>query len=300
MREALAFPGQGVDPVATVAVLDGAPDHPLAALARELAAPHTGGAALTPKLLADTRVAQPCVVAAGLVAVEQAGSVAAGGGLGPVVVGHSLGEITACAAAGAIAGEDAVRLVALRAEIGIRATAGRPGMMVAVMRLDHDAIEWVRRLAVGRTGGLLDVAVVNSDRQVVLTGDEEAARAAIDLAFEAGGKARRLGIGGAFHSPLLAPAIDELEAAVVAAGPRRPSVPVVCSTGPVLTEADQVAPALAASLVRPVDWPRAVGRAVALGAEGVVDAGPGETLRNLSEHFASPPTRALAAAAGDA
>jgi [acyl-carrier-protein] S-malonyltransferase len=287
MREALAFPGQGVDPVATVAVLDGAPDHPLVALARELAAPHVDGAALTPRLLADTRVAQPCVVAAGLVAAEDLAP-------GPVVVGHSLGEITACAAAGALAGEDAVRLVALRAEIGVRATAGRPGMMVAVMRLDHDAIEWVRRLAVGRTGGLLDVAVVNSDRQVVLTGDEEAARVAVDLAFEAGGKARRLGIGGAFHSPLLAPAIDELEAAVRAAEPRDPQVPVVCSTGPVLTGAADVAPALAAALVRPVDWPRAVRRAVELGAEGVLDAGPGATLRNLSEHFASPPTRALA------
>ncbi|HEV7719895.1 MAG TPA: ACP S-malonyltransferase [Iamia sp.] len=292
MREALAFPGQGVDPVATVAVLEREPDHPLVALARELAAPHVDGAALTPRLLADTRVAQPCVVAAGLVAAE-------GHDLGPVVVGHSLGEITACAAAGVLAGGDAVRLVALRAEIGIRATAGRPGMMVAVMRLDHDAIEWIRRLAVGRTGGLLDVAVVNSERQVVLTGDEEAARAAIDLAFEAGGKARRLGIGGAFHSPLLAPAIEEFEAAVVAAAPQRPAVPVVCSTGPVLTEAAEVAPALAASLVRPVDWPRAVARAVALGAEGVVDAGPGETLRNLSEHFVSPPTRALVPAGGD-
>jgi [acyl-carrier-protein] S-malonyltransferase len=292
VREALAFPGQGVDPVATVAVLDRAPDHPLVALARELAAPHVGGADLTPRLLADTCVAQPCVVAAGLVAAE-------GHDLGPVVVGHSLGEITACAATGALAGEDAVRLVALRAEIGVRATVGRPGMMVAVMRLDHDAIEWIRRLAVGRTGGLLDIAVVNSERQVVLTGDEETARVAIDLAFEAGGKARRLGIGGAFHSPLLTPAIEELEAAVRAAGPQRPAVPVVCSTGPVLTEAEQVAPALAAALVRPVDWPRAVGRAVGLGAEGVVDAGPGETLRNLSEHFASPPTRALAPAGGD-
>jgi [acyl-carrier-protein] S-malonyltransferase len=289
VREATAFPGQGVDPVATVAVLDAHRDHPLAGLARELAAVHLGAAPLAPKLLTDTRVAQPCVVAAGLIAAE-AGAPADG----PVVVGHSLGEITACARAGVVAGTDAVRLVALRADIGIRATEGRPGMMVAVMRLDHDAIEWIRRLAVGRTGGLLDVAVVNSDRQVVLTGDEDAARAAVDLAFEAGGKARRLGIGGAFHSPLLAPAVPEFEAAVRAAAPRRPTVPVVCSTGPVLTEADEVAPALAASLVRPVDWPRAVRRAVELGAEGIVDAGPGATLRNLSEHFASPPTRALA------
>lgn len=287
----MAFPGQGVDPVATVAVLEAHPDHPLVALARDLTAAHVAGDAPTPRDLGDTRVAQPCVVAAGLVAAE-------GVDRGPVVVGHSLGEITACAAAGVLDPADAVRLVALRAEVGTRAAAVRPGMMVAVMRLDHDAVEWVRRVAVGRVGGALDVAVVNSERQVVLTGDEETARAALDLAFEAGGKARRLGIGGAFHSPLLVPALDEFEAAVAAAGPRAPEVPVVCSTGPVLTTAEAVAPALAASLVRPVDWPRAVARAVELGAEGVVDAGPGETLRNLSEHFASPPTRALAATTG--
>lgn len=290
MNEALAFPGQGVDPVATVAVLDRHPQHPLVALAREVVAPYLGDAELSPRTLADTRIAQPCVVAAGLVAAE-------GVDRGPVVLGHSLGEITACAAAGVFDPADAIRLVALRAHIGTRATASRPGMMVAVMRLDRDAVEWVRRLAVGRVGGTLDVAVVNSDRQMVLTGDADTAKAALDLAFEVGGKARRLGIGGAFHSPLLVPALEEFEAAVAATAPRAPTVPVVCSTGPVLAEAEAVAPALAASLVRAVDWPGAVARAAAMGAEGVVDAGPGETLRNLSEHFDSPSTRALAVAA---
>ncbi len=282
VSEALAFPGQGVDPVATVAVLAAHADHPLATVVSEV----TGGIELSPKALADTRVAQPCVVAAGLIASE-------GQAPGPVVLGHSLGEITACAQVGVITDEAALRLVALRAAIGIRALADRPGMMVAVMRLDPATIEWIRRLAVGRTGGLLDVAVVNSDRQQVLTGDVEAAQAAIDLAFEAGGKARRLGIGGAFHSPLLAGAIEEFEAAVTGFGPARPEVPVVCSTGPVLTEAEEVAPALAAALVRPVHWPSAVARAVEGGATGVVDAGPGQTLVNLAAHFDSPPTRPL-------
>lgn len=287
MSEVLAFPGQGVDPVATAAVLGARPDHPLARVVAEV----TGGADVTPRALADTRLAQPCVVAAGLMAAADVPS-------GPVVLGHSLGEIAACAHAGVISPEAAVRLVALRAEVGVRALADRPGMMVAVMRLDPATIEWIRRLAVGRTGGLLDVAVVNSDRQQVLTGDVEAAQVAIDLAFEAGGKARRLGIGGAFHSPLLAPALDEFEAAVGACSPARPTLPVVCSTGPVLTEAEQVAPALAAALVRPVDWPAAVRRAVDLGATGVVDAGPGETLVNLAGHFASPPTRPVATGDG--
>ncbi len=284
MSEALAFPGQGVDPVATAAALAAHPDHPLVRLVAEV----TRGVEITPRALADTRVAQPCVVAAGLVATE-------GRGPGVAVLGHSLGEITACARAGVISGEAAVRLVALRAELGVRALDDRPGMMVAVMRLDPATVEWIRRLAVGRTGGLLDVAVVNSDRQLVLTGDAEAAEVAVELAFEAGGKARRLGIGGAFHSPLLVPAVDEFAAAVAACAPTDPEVPVVCSTGPVLTHAEEVAPALAASLVRPVDWPGAVARAVERGVTGVVDAGPGETLVNLSAHFASPPTRPVAA-----
>lgn len=282
VSEALAFPGQGVDPVATIAVLDAHRSHPLATTVAEV----TGGVELTPRALADTRVAQPCIVAAGLIAAEAHPH-------GPVVLGHSLGEITACAQAGVVSVEAAVRLVALRAELGVRAQSDRPGMMVAIMRLDPATIEWIRRLAVGRTGGLLDVAVVNSDRQHVLTGDEAAARMAIDLAFEAGGKARRLGIGGAFHSPLLTPALDQFEAAVAACAPARPAVPVVCSTGPVLTDAAEVAPAMAASLVRPVHWPSTVRRGVAEGASAVVDAGPGETLVNLSAHFDSPPTRPL-------
>lgn len=282
MSAALAFPGQGVDPVATVAVLAAHAGHPLVGAVEAV----TGGVELTPRALADTRVAQPCVVAAGLLT-------AAGATPGPVVLGHSLGEISACAQAGVISADAAVRLVALRARVGMRVLDGRPGMMVAVMRLDPAAVEWIRRLAVGRTGGLLDVAVVNSDRQQVLTGDAEAAEALIELAFEAGGKARRLGIGGAFHSPLLAGALDEFETAVAAASPRDPVVPVVCSTGPLITSADQVAPALAASLVRPVHWPAAVGRAVDRGTTSVIDAGPGQTLVNLSAHFTSPPTSAL-------
>jgi len=285
VSEALAFPGQGVDPVATAAVLVAHPRHRFTAAVREV----TGGAGLHAAALADTRLAQPCVVAAGLIAAE-------GQPPGPVVVGHSLGEITACAQAGVLAPEEAIGLVALRADIGVRAFAARPGMMVAVMRLDPAAVEWIRRLAVGRTGGILDIAVVNSDRQTVLTGDEAAARVAIDLTFEAGGKARRLGIGGAFHSPLLAGALDEFEAAVAACSLAPPTVPVVCSTGPVLTEVEQVAPALAAALVRPVHWPAAVGRAVELGATAIIDAGPGETLCNLSAHFDSPATRPLAPA----
>lgn len=282
MSEALAFPGQGVDPVATAAFVAAHVDHPLAAIVAEV----TDGALIDAAALSDTRLAQPCVVAAGLIATE-------GEPLGPVVVGHSLGEITACARAGVLTPTQAVRLVALRAALGVRAFAQRPGMMVAVMRLDPSTVEWIRRLAVGRTGGVLDVAVVNSDRQIVLTGDTEAARLALDLAFEAGGKARRLGIGGAFHSPLLTGALDEFEAAVAACDPRAPTVPVVCSTGPVLGEAAQVAPALAAALVRPAHWPTALRQAAAMGVTGIVDAGPGETLVNLSAHLDSPPTRAL-------
>jgi len=281
--DALGFPGQGVDPVATVTVLVEHCDHPLAQLVAEV----TEGVELNAAALTDTRIAQPCVVAAGLIAAE--------GRSAELLLGHSLGEITACAQAEVITAEAAVRLVALRAQIGTRAVIDRPGMMVAIMRLDLATVEWIRRLAVGRTGGLLDVAVVNSDRQTVLTGDRAAATMAVDLAFEAGGKGRRLGIGGAFHSPLLAPAIAEFEDAIAACAPAAPSVPVVCSTGPILTDATEIAPALAASLVRPVHWPDAVRRAVDLGVSRVLDAGPGETLANLAGHFASPPTLPLAA-----
>lgn len=287
---AVAFPGQGVDPVDAARVVAEHAGDPLV----DLLVAHLGDRDLAdgvpgPEALTDTRVAQPVIVVAGLLTARGA----PGAGL---VVGHSLGEITALAHAGALAPEAAVALVGERARLGHGVHTERPGLMVALMRLAAADVEWVRRMAVGRSGGVLDVAVVNSPRQTVLTGDRDTAEAAVDAAFAAGGVARRLGIGGAFHSPLLAPAVEGFAAAVLDAGAGPPRRTVVCSTGPVLTpdaSPEEVAEALGRALVRPVDWPAAVDRAAALGATSLVDAGPGRTLVNLGKHLPTLPVDGL-------
>lgn len=280
----IGFPGQGVDPVDTVRVLAEHASDPLVATLAEV----TGRRAWAPADMADTRIAQPCVVAAGLLvarSVDPAGVVA--------LLGHSLGEITALAHAGVIAPAAALALCRRRAEIGYAQQAARPGRMLAVMKLDATEVEAVRAEAVARTGGALGVAVVNGPRQLVLSGDLDAVDVALDLAFEHGGKARRLGIGGAYHTPLLAHVVASFTAEVAAVVSGEPSVPVVCSTAGVVRLAAEVPELLGLALVRPVRWPDALDRARALGVDRGIDAGPGATLAGLARHLQTLPFEPL-------
>jgi [acyl-carrier-protein] S-malonyltransferase len=287
---AVGFPGQGVDPVDAARVLaDHRDDELVELLVEHLRERDLGAGVPGADAFVDTRVAQPAIVVAGLLTASSAGDP-------PLAVGHSLGEITACAHAGVLTPSAALDLVGERARLGHGVHQARPGLMVALMRLDHDQVEWVRRMAVGQAGGILDVAVVNSPRQTVLTGDVATAEAAVEAAFAAGGVARRLGIGGAFHSPLLAPHVAAFRSAVLGAGVAPPRWPIVCSTGPTYSSGatpEEVADGLAAALVRPVDWPGAVGRAAALGATSLLDAGPGRTLVNLGKHLPALPVAGL-------
>lgn len=287
---AVAFPGQGVDPVAACAALDAHAGHPLVA---HLAAV-TGRTAWAPADLADTRVAQPVIVAAGLLAAADAGLA----DRAALAVGHSLGEITALAFAGSLAPEDAVALVAARAEAGHAAQEARPGRMVASLKLDLAAVEWARRRAVADAGGVLDVAVVNGPAQVVLSGDRATADRAADLVAEAGGVPRRLGIGGAFHSSLLAGAVAPFAARVAALDLAPPRIPVQLSTAPTLVEGPEGLAALpellSRALVLPVDWVRTLHLLRDRGVAEAVDVGPGRTLANLADHTPVLPFTALA------
>jgi len=267
-------------------VLDEHAEDPLVARLRDV----TGQPAWRPRDLADTRVAQPCVVVAGLLTARLAPTDRL-----TALVGHSLGEITALVHAGALDADDALDLVQRRAALGHEVHDDRPGAMVAVLKLDAGEVEWLRRRAVGETGGLLDLAVVNGPRQLVLSGDEPAVRRAADLAAEAGGVGRVLGIGGAYHSPLLLHAVASFEAAVAALARRDPAVPVVSSTlGRALTAADELPAALARALVLPVRWEAALRCLAGLGVRHVLDAGPGRTLTNLADHLEGvPPFSAL-------
>lgn len=285
MTLAVAFPGQGVDPVDCVAVVDEHAGHELVEIARRLTAVDR----LRPRDLADTRIAQPFVVVAGLLAAADSPEAARA----DVLAGHSLGEITALIHAGALPAEAGLEVVARRAALGHAGSAD--GAMVAVVKLDRLAVERIRRQVLGETGGMLDVAVVNGPGQEVLSGDPASVARAADLAVEAGGVGRVLGIGGAYHSPLQWEAVEPFRVALLDAGLTRPRVPVVSSTlGAAMVEPGEVAAAVAWSLVLPVDWPAAVRALAGSGVTRVLDAGPGRTLAALADHIdGAPPHGAL-------
>lgn len=273
-RVALGFPGQGGDWTAALDRLDQHPTHPLVrALAARLGTERW--ADLDPL---ETSVAQPVTFVAGLVG----GPAAAPPDAVVAVVGHSLGEITAATWAGAMDPEAGLDLVVRRGRLGQEAQQQRPGAMAAFLRTDRAELEWRRRTVLAASPGVLEVAVANSPTQFVLSGDVALVVAAIEAANADGGVARRLPIGGAFHSPLVASALGAYRQAVQRAARADPRVPVVSSVlGRALTTRAEVVEALVRGLVLPVDWPAALDAVAAAGAGTLVDAGPGDTLTRL-------------------
>lgn len=269
---AIAFPGQGGDWRAAVATLGEQADHPLViALADRF-----GSADWDALDGLDTAVAQPVIYVAGLVGP-------ASGIEAELAMGHSLGEITAAAWAGAIEAEAGLDLMIARGALGAAGQAERPGSMVAINRWDAPRVEWLRRTVQAELGGVLDVAVTNSATQIVLSGDAALVTAAVERANDAGAVARLLPIGGAYHSSLMVPAVDGFRAAVAAAVTAEPRVPVLSSTlQQLLRTPDELVDGLTRSLVLAVDWPATVAAAAAFGVQRAVEAGPGDTLSRLA------------------
>jgi [acyl-carrier-protein] S-malonyltransferase len=183
--------------------------------------------------------------------------------------GHSLGEYAALVAAGAIDFDDAVQLVALRGDAMARAGEARPGSMVAVLGEDDDEVR-----AVAHEHGLT-IANDNAPGQLVLSGPLDAIEA-VD-----GGplRTRRLDVSGAFHSPLMAPAAEELATALEEIDVRAPRFPVI-SNGTAAPFAD-VRAELVENLLSPVRWRETVAVLRDLGADDFVELGPGRILSGL-------------------
>jgi [acyl-carrier-protein] S-malonyltransferase len=271
---AIGFPGQGGDWRAAIATLEAHPDEPLvSALADRL-----GSDRWRDLDGLDTRNMQPVVYTAGLVGdgpQPGAGQIVA-------AIGHSLGEITASAWAGAIDPVAGLDLVVTRAALGHAAHEKRPGAMVAISRWRAEQVEWLRREVLADHVGILEVAVVNSPEQTVLSGDAALVDLAAERANDRGAVARHLPIGGAYHSPLMASELEAFRIAVDAAVTAPPAVPVVSSTSArPIRDRDDLVDVLVRSLVLPVRWADAVSALHALGVSAALDAGPGDTLVRL-------------------
>lgn len=227
--------------------------------------------------IADPHTAQVLVFVWSTVALHEL----RGRGRHPAAVaGHSLGEYTALVACGALDWADALALVSARGRAMAAAAARRPGAMGAVVGLPAAT---VRQLCTDASGGdeIAVVANLNSARQSVVSGTADAVTAVLAAATAAGAlRAKRLPVGGAYHSPLMRPAEEALAPLLRATTLRTPRVPMVSSmTGAPVTDVAAYADALTRQITSPVQW---LATATALAGEtDFVEVGPGRVLAGL-------------------
>jgi [acyl-carrier-protein] S-malonyltransferase len=194
--------------------------------------------------------------------------------------GLSLGEYTALFAAGAVAFEDALRLVHERGRLMQDAAVAVPSGMVSLLGGDADAAQ--RLCDECRGDDVLVPANYNCPGQIVLSGGREACRRAAEKADAFGFRPFPLAVAGAFHSPLMQPAADGLWAALSQTTFRAPAVPVVANVSAAYHDSpDTIRAALRDQLTRPVLWQQCVERLIADGVETFVEVGPGRVLAGL-------------------
>ena len=201
-----------------------------------------------------------------------------------MVAGHSLGEFSALAAAGALSFEDALRLVAIRANAMQKCCEAVPGTMAAVIGLPDETVERI----CAETEGIVLAANYNSDGQVVISGGQEAVAAACEKAKAAGAKrALPLAVSGAFHSPLMEPARAELAEAVEKTVFNAPVCPVYQNvTAQAETDPAAIKANVLKQLTSPVRWSQSVKSMVADGAGYFMEIGPGNVLQGLVKRSA--------------
>jgi [acyl-carrier-protein] S-malonyltransferase len=227
--------------------------------------------------LRQTAVTQPAIFLHSAVAY----SLSVKGGRFDAAAGHSLGEYSALYAAGALDFEHALMLVGLRGRLMQNAGNVRPGTMAAVVGLDEKIVEEACREA--SVSGVAQPANYNSPGQIVISGDVEAVRKAMELARQKGAKiVKELVVSGAFHSPLMEAAKDELKKAIDAAPIREAAVPVYANvTARPVRSADEIRNALILQLTSPVRWQESVTNMSADGITKFVEIGPGKVLQGL-------------------
>jgi malonyl CoA-acyl carrier protein transacylase len=214
----------------------------------------------------STEFAQPAIFCASLAAWGDHGNP-----LGDLMAGHSLGEFSALAAAGALSEPDALELVVLRGRLMARAGAGG---MVAL--LGPGAAERAPELASAHG---LAVANDNCPTQVVLSGPREDLPAAVAAAAELGLRTMDLPVAGAFHSPMMAPAVPEFAAALERVEVRSSRVTVLSAV--TAQPFDDVRRRLAEAITMPVRWRETMLEARRRGADRFVEVGPGRVLTGL-------------------
>jgi len=285
MAKAFVFPGQGSQYPGMCKDLYDAHQE-----ARELchAADRLLGFSLTDVMfngtaedLKQTKVTQPAVflhsvVAQRLMTIEKP----------EMVAGHSLGEFSALVACGALRFEDALLLVSARAQAMQAACEANPGTMAAVLGLPDEKVEDIcNQISMQPTNAnnVVVAANFNCPGQVVISGDVDAIDAACIVFKEEGARrALRLPVGGAFHSPLMAPAAEDLAEAINKTEFHKPFCPIYQNvTAKASMEPEIIRENLLKQLTAPVRWTQSVQNMIADGATEFYEFGPGDVLKGL-------------------
>ena len=197
-----------------------------------------------------------------------------------MTAGHSLGEFSALVAAGCLSFEDGLRLVSARADAMQRACEQNPGTMAAILGLDDSIVEEV---CAGIKQEIVVAANYNCPGQLVISGSMKGIDVACEAMKAAGAKrALPLQVGGAFHSPLMEPAREELEAAIRATEFKTPFCPVYQNFSALgETDPEIIKKNLIAQLTAPVRWTQSVVQMGRDGATMFVESGPGKVLQGL-------------------
>lgn len=228
--------------------------------------------------LKQTKITQPAVFLHSVVS-----ALALGDDFKPAMVaGHSLGELSALTASGALSFEDGLRLVQNRALAMQKACDANPGTMAAIIALPDDVVETVCA-EVSTTDCIVIPANYNCPGQLVISGHLDAVNAACEKLKEAGAKrALILPVSGAFHSPLMQPAKEELEQAIMQSEFKTPCCPVYQNVVALPhTNPEEIKQNLIAQLTSPVRWTKSVQNMVADGATDFVECGPGKALQGM-------------------
>lgn len=294
MKTAFLFPGQGSQSVGMMNGLGQYPevrqtfDEASAALGEDLWKLVTEGPA---ELLNQTTNTQPVMLAADIATWRV--YLGKGGAMPAVMAGHSLGEIAALVAAGALDFADAIRLTRFRAEAMQNAVPDGVGAMAAVLGLDDDAVRAV--CVEAAQGEVLEPVNLNSPGQVVIAGNKAAVERGMALAKEKGAKrALPLPVSVPSHSSLMKPAADRFRAYLETVVLKAPSVPVL-QNADVKSCSDPAAikDALARQLHSPVRWVETVQALAGQGVERCVECGPGKVLTGLVKRINDIPCAAL-------
>ncbi|MCU0437543.1 MAG: ACP S-malonyltransferase [Raineya sp.] len=233
----------------------------------------------TDEELKQTKVTQPAIFLHSVVLALTSPNL-----LPDMVAGHSLGEFSALVANGTLAFEDALRLVAKRAEAMQKACELQPSTMAAVLGLDDEKVEVIcQEITKENEANLVVAANYNCPGQLVISGTVAGIEVACQRLKDAGAKrALVLQVGGAFHSPLMEPARQDLQKAIESTNFKNPNCPIYQNvTASAVSNPSEIQKNLIAQLTAPVRWTQSVQAMTLGGAREYIECGPGKVLQGL-------------------